>query len=207
MADHCPIGVNMRFNEFKEDTFSSGSLLDKVLPSTADSKTSSVSSIAPTSDKPSSDVKPSSDTKTSVKGNSVIIGNQKRTGGTISWRTNNPGNVMYGQFAKSHGAIGYVHAADTEPVAIMPTLDHGIKMQMSLWRRPMYNNKTIDLGCQQWATANKGKRGTPYARDLAQAAGASIDTKVADLSDNQLKRMITAQMRWEGFKPGTVSQA
>ena len=141
------------------------------------------------------------------KDGSIIIGNQKRSGGTISWRCNNPGNVMYGSFAKSHGALGSAKAGDTEPVAIMPTLDHGIKMQMALWRRPMYNNLTIDAGCQQWATGVKKQGyGSQYARDLANAAGASIDTKVSSLSDDQLKSMVKAQMRWEGFKAGTVTQ-
>jgi hypothetical protein len=141
------------------------------------------------------------------KDGSIIIGDQKRSGGTISWRCNNPGNVMYGSFAKSHGALGSAKAGDTEPVAIMPTLDHGIKMQMDLWRRPMYNNLTIDAGCQQWATGVKKQGyGSKYARDLANAAGASLDTKVASLSDDQLKSMVKAQMRWEGFKAGTVTQ-
>jgi len=137
---------------------------------------------------------------------SVIIGNQKRSGGTISWRCNNPGNVMYGSFAKSHGALGSAKAGDTEPVAIMPSLDHGLRMQMALWRKPMYNNLTIDKGCQQWAVAVKKQgRGSQYARDLAAGAGATIDTKVSDLSDDQLKGMVKAQMKWEGFKPGTVT--
>ena len=140
------------------------------------------------------------------KDGSIVIGNQKRSGGTISWRANNPGNVMYGTFAKSHGSIGSAKAADTEPVAIMPTLDHGIKMQMALWRRPMYNNLTIDKGCQQWAVAVKKQgRGSKYAQDLASGAGATIDTKVSDLSDDQLKGLVKAQMKWEGFKPGTVT--
>jgi hypothetical protein len=140
------------------------------------------------------------------KDGSVIIGNQKRSGGTISWRCNNPGNVMYGSFAKGFGALGSAKAGDTEPVAIMPTLDHGLRMQMALWRKPMYNNLTIDKGCQQWAVAVKKQgRGSQYARDLAAGAGATIDTKVSDLSDDQLKGMVKAQMKWEGFKPGTVT--
>jgi hypothetical protein len=169
--------------------------------------------IGPSSNSKTSDT--SSDTDSSTAGatsarvdkdGSIVIGNQKRSGGTISWRANNPGNVMYGAFAKSHGSIGSAKAADAEPVAIMPTLDHGIKMQMALWRRPMYNNLTIDKGAQQWAVAVKKQgRGSKYARDLAAGAGATIDTRVSDLSDDQLKGLIKAQMRWEGFKPGTVT--
>ena len=138
---------------------------------------------------------------------SVIIGNQKRSGGTISWRTNNPGNVMHGNFAKSYGSLGAIKAADSQPVAIMPTLEQGWKMQMDLWRRPAYNNGTIDQGARRWAGAVGAKRETSqYTIDLANAAGVPIHTKVANLSDDQLKRLVKKQAQWEGFKPGTVTQ-
>ena len=141
-----------------------------------------------------------------AKGREVIIGNERRTGGTISWRTNNPGNVMYGPRAKSFGAIGSAMAGDGEPVAIMPTLDHGWKMQMALWRSPKYNNGTIDHGCRRWATGVGSKKETsPYTIALANAAGASINTKVSELSDEQLKNMVKKQAKLEGFKVGTVT--
>jgi hypothetical protein len=141
------------------------------------------------------------------KDGSIVIGNQKRTGGTVSWRANNPGNVMYGSFSKGHGAVGYIKAADAEPVAIMPTLDHGWKMQMDLWRRPAYNNGTIDQGARRWAGAVGAKKETSqYTIDLARAAGVTIHTKVSSLSDDQLKRLVKKQAHWEGFKPGTVTQ-
>lgn len=141
-----------------------------------------------------------------AKGREVIIGNERRTGGTISWRTNNPGNVMYGPRARSFGAIGSAMAGDGEPVAIMPTLDHGWKMQMALWRSPKYNNGTIDQGCRRWATGVGSKKETsPYTIALADAAGASIHTKVSELSDDQLKNMVKRQAKLEGFKVGTVT--
>ena len=30
----------------------------------------------------------------------------RRSGGTISWRYNNPGNIKYGNFARAHKAVG-----------------------------------------------------------------------------------------------------
>ena len=141
------------------------------------------------------------------KDGSIIIGDQRRSGGTISWRTNNPGNVMYGNFSKGHGAIGHIKAADLEPVAIMPTLEQGWKMQMDLWRRPAYNNGTIDQGARRWATGVGNKKGTSqYTMDLASAAGVTIHTKVSSLSDDQLKKLVKKQAHWEGFKSGTVTQ-
>jgi len=142
----------------------------------------------------------------SAKGREVIIGNEKRTGGSISWRTNNPGNVAYSGIAKSYGALGYIRAADGEPVAIMPTLEHGLKLQMAQWRRPKYNNLTINQACRTWATGVGKQTGTSqYTIDMANAAGASIHTKVSDLSDEQLKNMLKKQAKLEGFKVGTVT--
>ena len=140
------------------------------------------------------------------KGKSVIIGSEKRTGGTISWRTNNPGNVQYGDFARRYGAIGSAMAGDGEPVAIMPTLDHGWQMQVALWRRPKYNNGTINQGCRTWATGVRDYKGiSPYTIALADAAGASVHTKVSELSNEQLKNMVKRQAKLEGFKVGTVT--
>ena len=134
---------------------------------------------------------------------SITIGDKKRVGGHINWRANNPGNNMFSDLAKQFGAVGYIRAGDKEPVAIMPSMDAGIKLQMAQWRSPKYNNGTIDQGCQLWAVANRGIRGTDYARDLAHAAGATIDTPVKDLTDAQLSKMCAKQGHWEGG-PNTV---
>lgn len=44
-----------------------------------------------------------------------------RTGGTPSWRYNNPGKLLYGNFAKSAGAIG-----NDGPLAIFSTYEDGL---------------------------------------------------------------------------------
>lgn len=146
------------------------------------------------------------------QGQQVKIGNEIRKGGTVSWRTNNPGNVSYGGLAKQYGAVGRWIKPDgdkqqrTSGIAIMPTLDHGYKLKMGLWRRPMYMDKTIDTGVNQWTGGNSGL-GSNYAKDLARAAGAKLDTPIKSLSDSQLRNMVTKQAQWEGFKPGQVMQA
>lgn len=144
-------------------------------------------------------------------GSSVQIGNEIRKGGTVSWRTNNPGNISYGELAKKFGAIGTWKKLDgdqqqrTTGIAIMPSLDAGDQLKMGLWRRPMYINKTIDQGVAQW-TGTTGL-GSTYAKDLAKAAGVTIDTVIGDLTDSQLLGMVAKQRVWEGFKPGQVVQA
>jgi hypothetical protein len=115
---------------------------------------------------------------------------------------------MTSGLSKQYGSIGTIVAGDGVPTAIFPTLDAGVKLQMDQWRRPKYNNLTIDAGCQQWAEGVKKQGyGSPYARDLAKAAGATLDTKVKDLSDEQLKNMCLKQAKWEGWKVGKIVPA
>jgi hypothetical protein len=144
-------------------------------------------------------------------GQEVKIGNEIHKGGTVSWRTNNPGNVSFGGLSKQYGAIGAWKKLDGDAqqrstgIAIMPSIEAGDNLKMALWRRPMYINKTIDDGVAQW-TGTTGL-GSGYAKDLAQAAGASMSTVIGTLTDPQLKAMITKQRAWEGFKPGSVVSA
>ena len=141
-------------------------------------------------------------------GSSVNTGKEIHTGGTVSWRTNNPGNVSYGDLAKQYGAIGTWKNPDgdqqqkTTGIAIMPSIEDGDKLKMGLWKRPMYIDKTIDEGVAQW-TGTTGL-GSAYAKDLANAAGATMETKIRALSESQLMSMVTKQRQWEGFKPGKV---
>jgi len=147
-----------------------------------------------------------------ASGQSVVIGNEKRIGGTISWRTNNPGNISHGDLAKEFGAIGTWKNANgdtqqqTTGIAIMPSLEAGIKLQMALWRRPKYNNYSIGHGVSRW-TGNNQHPNSQYARDLARAAGVTPNTRVSELTDDQLKNMVKQQAQWEGFKVGRIEPA
>lgn len=144
-------------------------------------------------------------------GKEVRVGNEIRKGGTVSWRTNNPGNISYSGIAKKHGAIGTWKKLDgdlqqrTTGIAIMPSLEAGDNLKMEQWRRPKYINKTIDEGVMQW-TGTLGP-GSGYARDLARAAGSTMDTVIGQLSDAQLKSMVQKQRAWEGFREGEVIKA
>jgi hypothetical protein len=147
-------------------------------------------------------------------GDSVRIGNEIRKGGTVSWRTNNPGNGSYSGITKQYGAIGAWknpkgdEQQRTSGIAIFPTLEDGEKYKIAQWLRPMYKGLTIDAGAMQWAEAAKKQGpGSAYARGLAKAAGAQLDTVVGTLTDTQLKAMTRYQTQLEGFREGQVVQA
>jgi hypothetical protein len=72
----------------------------------------------------------------------------------------------------------------------------------------LYNNLTIDAGVQHWAEAAKKQGyGSVYAKDMAKAAGATLDTVLGTLTDSQLTSMVRKQRAWEGWRPGTVVSA
>ena len=183
----------------------------------ASSSSGATAQAAPSADSGDPGAKPPADKEVASAGGNVQegadvrIGNEIRRGGTVSWRTNNPGNVSYGGLSKKYGAIGAWKKMDGDAqqkstgIAIMPSLDDGDQLKMGLWRRPMYIGKTIDQGVQQW-TGTLGP-GSGYAKDLARAAGATMDTVIGQLTDSQLLSMITKQRVWEGFKPGKIVQA
>jgi len=148
------------------------------------------------------------------QGKEIRIGKEIRKGGSVAWRTNNPGNVSWSGIAKHYGAIGTYRDPNGDPqqrgvgIAIMPTEAAGDALKVGQWRRPMYNDLTIDLGVQQWAEgAKKEGRGSNYAKDLAKAAGATLDTVLGTLSDEQMTSMVRKQRAWESWRPGQVVQA
>ncbi len=150
------------------------------------------------------------------QGNTVRIGNEIREGGTVSWRTNNPGNVSYGGLSKSYGAVGRWIKPDgdrqqrTTGIAIMPTLEHGYDLKMGLWRRPLYANDTLAEGVSRWVTGTArpvAAHTSNYAGDLARAAGVNTNYPVRNLSDTQLRALVVKQKVWEGFREGTVRRA
>ena len=145
-------------------------------------------------------------------GSEVKIGNEIRKGGTVSWRTNNPGNISYAGITRKHGAIGAWKKPDgdeqqrTAGIAIMPSLEAGENVQMDQWRRPSYIDLSIDQAVNRWTGQHAGL-GSTYAKDLAKAAGVDLGTAVRELSDDQLRKLVKKQAVWEGFKPGQVVQA
>ncbi len=161
---------------------------------------------------PVSGAAPGAPGKAGMRGLDVVLGDEVRKGGTVSWRTNNPGNISYADITKKHGALApFINPnGDAQQrsvgIAIMPTLEAGENAQMELWRKPSYNNLSIDAAVNRWTGQHAGL-GSTYARDLAKAAGVDINTTVKDLKDEQLRNLVKKQAFWEGFKPGKIEKA
>jgi hypothetical protein len=138
-------------------------------------------------------------------------GDVKREGGTISWRYHNPGNLKWGDFAASQGAIG----AGWGGHAVFPNYASGMNAKGNLLFSPTspYYNLTLLQAMNRYAPANDKGKGVPkggnqpnvYANYISNTAKISIHQRLSDLEPNERLSMIYAMNTFEGFKPGSIS--
>ena len=125
---------------------------------------------------------------------------ERRVGGSRSWRNHNPGNLAYGPFARAQGATGH----DSAGFAIFKTTAAGRQAQNALWHTHAYQHRTIQGAVGRWTSGDSPAVQHAYARALAHAAGVSPNTPVSALTPQQLGAMEAAQTRQEGWTPGRV---
>lgn len=122
----------------------------------------------------------------------------KHTGGSRSWRNNNPGNIINSQFARNHGAIG-----DTGKFAVFPDLQTGLRAIASLLRTPRYNNLPIKDATKKYAPAADKNDPVRYARNIEKLTGIKSDRKIKSLNDTELQKVVKAIQFIEGWKTGS----
>lgn len=118
--------------------------------------------------------------------------------GARNWRNNNPGNIEYGKFAKSNGAVG-----TDGRFAVFPTYEAGRKAKAALiFDSPSYKDLSISRAINRYAPPFENDT-TSYANGVARAAGVPLNTKMSELSASQRERVLNAMERIEGFKQGS----
>lgn len=125
---------------------------------------------------------------------------EKKIGGSASWRNNNPANIMHGSFAKAHGATGKDHLGR----AVFPTMRAGEDKQDALWNSTNYQGLTIREAAKTWSGSKNPVEQRNYVNALSEAAAAPPSTPVSDLDPDQLERLKESQKHQEGFRPGIV---
>jgi len=126
----------------------------------------------------------------------------KRSGGTIAWRYNNPGNLKNGPFAQSCGAVGYGHAT----LVVFPdyrTGHNAMKRLLFSGERP-YVNLSIHDAIHKYAPPEDNNDSLAYATTVANAVGVSLDTVLKTLTEKQRDKMIEAMKQVEAYKIGQV---
>lgn len=122
---------------------------------------------------------------------------EQRQGGNRNWRNNNPGNIEYGQFAISMGAIG-----TDGRFAIFPTMDMGYKAADTLMKGKNYQNLTIAQAIRRWAPETENDVQI-YQRRFQQA-GFDLNKRYSDLTPEEQRRYLETKMNMEGGRAGTV---
>lgn len=126
-------------------------------------------------------------------------GKVERRVGARNWRNNNPGNIEFGSYARSKGAIG-----TDGRFAVFPTYEAGLAAKESLlFEGRNYRNLTIRAAISRYAPQFENDTNS-YINQVASAAGVSPYTKLNELNPIQRRAMLGAMERVEGFKVGRV---
>lgn len=125
-------------------------------------------------------------------------GTKVKRSGNRNWRNNNPGNLNYGELAKSYGAIG-----SDGRFAIFPTVEMGDKAREGLLFGPSYAGLTIAGAISKYAPPSENDT-AKYISEVISAINASPTDVVGKLDAGQRKSMLDVMAKVEGFKSGTV---
>lgn len=97
--------------------------------------------------------------------------------GNIPTIANNPGDLVYGSFAISHGAIGAIPAANGQLIARFPDLSTGQAAQDSLISNN-YAGGTINDLASGWLSGSSDAAKAAWASTVAGRLGVTPDTPV-----------------------------
>jgi hypothetical protein len=114
-------------------------------------------------------------------------------------RNNNPGNLEYGDFSKKHGAVG-----SDGRYAVFPDVQTGTQAQIALLKLPKYQNLSLIDAIHRYAPPSEGNNAN-YPRELSQATGIPLDTKLSSLSPDQFSNMVNKMQKIEGFNGGGIN--
>jgi len=125
----------------------------------------------------------------------------KRSGGTLSWRYHNAGNVKYGKFAKLTHAVGKGWGGHAVYESIDSSKEAMRKLLFTDVRR--YHKKSLLNALRKYAPkGDMGNRPDRYARYVGAKAGVSIHKKLGDMTKDEQDKVMEAMIRFEGHKEG-----
>jgi hypothetical protein len=111
-----------------------------------------------------------------------------------SFKNSNPGNIRYGKWAASHGAV------DSDGFGKWATAIEGTAALLSLLAGSSYRNLDLTGVFQRYAPASDNNRPREYAAYVAQRAGVPLDMMLADMDPFQVLKVAEGITRFEGWK-------
>lgn len=117
-----------------------------------------------------------------------------RSGGTIAWRFNNPGNLRPGSKYTLQIGKGTTKSGD---FLIFPTVEAGRTEKKGLLLRK-YKDDTVAQMMEQYAPRTENDT-DKYATYITTQSGVSKDAVIGKLSDSELAALMQAMEKYEGF--------
>lgn len=110
-------------------------------------------------------------------------------------RNNNPGNIEYGGYAKSQGAVG-----SDGRFAVFKTPQEGFRALENLLQTDRYQKKTLAGAVSMFAPSHENN--TPaYIRYVENRTGIPRHTRLSELSPEEIRKVALAKATYEGWKP------
>ena len=121
------------------------------------------------------------------------------SGGSLDWRTNNPGAMQArGGFSSHHGMIG-----SSSPNAIFPDYQTGKAAMVTRLQTPEFFDASINDAIEDWAQTSPSDVAA-YRADVHNWTGLDMKRKVSSRSSSEFENMRAAMERHEGYIQGEV---
>jgi hypothetical protein len=120
-----------------------------------------------------------------------------RSGGTWTWRNNNPGNMRSGAYSKNNGCIGY-----SSGYAVFPTLEQGEIALRDLLENG-YKNASLQYTINRFAPEKDKNDPAKYLKFILEKIGIkNPKTMMRDLNQKQFEALVKAIKQFEGWEVG-----
>jgi len=120
-----------------------------------------------------------------------------RSGGSVSWRQQNPGNIKKGKFA-DEWAIG-----DGPVFAIFPSEAVGLQVIVKLLSGKNYRDLTLLEAMERYAPSGDDNHPLEYAKFLSTKTGIDLNATLRDIEIDKLFQLARSIKTFEGWKEGT----
>lgn len=105
-------------------------------------------------------------------------------------RNNNPGNLEYGPFARSQGAVG-----SDGRYAVFPTKQTGWNAKINLLKTQTYQRLSLKDAFNRYAPPSENPN---YLRDLKNYTGFDLNRQMSSLSESEFQTLVNAVAKIEG---------
>lgn len=123
-----------------------------------------------------------------------------RSGGTWSWRNNNPGNMRSGKYSRKNGCIGF-----SGGFAVFATLEQGDFALRDLLKNG-YADSSLQSMIKRYAPEKDKNNTRKYLKFIMSKIGIlNPKTMVRDLDANQFEGLVAAIKKHEGWEIGDIN--